>query len=200
MRIAHESDRAALRSWFLLLAEAQFLRPTPDVADCAGLIRHALREALRPHSLEWLHRMNLPFPQRAPELTDRPRVAGPELPLFLVGRVPPTYAEFADARTIIALNAEAIGRDVRAARPGDLLYFRADASHQADHLMIFLGTSIVGDAGRDWLVYHTGPDDAGRGEMRKVPMGTMLKHPAARWRPAVSNPAFAGVYRLNLLQ
>jgi len=33
---------AAFRSWFVLLADAQFERPTDDVQDCAALVRHAM--------------------------------------------------------------------------------------------------------------------------------------------------------------
>jgi hypothetical protein len=50
VRLTDETDRDAFRSWFTFLADAQFYRPTPDVADCAGLVRHAVREALRAHT------------------------------------------------------------------------------------------------------------------------------------------------------
>ena len=43
VRLADESDRAAFRSWFVLLADAQFERQTDDVRDCAALVRHAAR-------------------------------------------------------------------------------------------------------------------------------------------------------------
>ena len=52
VRLLEETDRTALRQWFVFLADAQFYRPTPDVGDCAALVRHALREALRPHTPE----------------------------------------------------------------------------------------------------------------------------------------------------
>jgi uncharacterized protein YfaT (DUF1175 family) len=54
VRLTDASDRAALRAWFVLLADAQFYRHTPDVTDCAALVRHAMREAFRPHTPEWL--------------------------------------------------------------------------------------------------------------------------------------------------
>ena len=49
IRLLDESDRASFRAWFVFLADAQFYRPTADVTDCAGLVRHAVREALRAH-------------------------------------------------------------------------------------------------------------------------------------------------------
>ena len=36
VRLADDSDRAAFRAWFVLLADAQFERQTPDVTDCAA--------------------------------------------------------------------------------------------------------------------------------------------------------------------
>ena len=60
VRLTDASDAAALRAWFVLLADAQFYRATSDVTDCAALVRHALREALRPHTPEWRRTMALP--------------------------------------------------------------------------------------------------------------------------------------------
>lgn len=47
VRLTDEADREAFRAWFTFLADAQFYRHTPDVSDCAGLIRHAARAAPR---------------------------------------------------------------------------------------------------------------------------------------------------------
>ncbi|MGH9217909.1 MAG: DUF1175 family protein, partial [Vicinamibacterales bacterium] len=64
VRLADESDRAAFRAWFVLLADAQFERTTPDVIDCAALVRHAVREALKTHTPAWLREAHLPFTPR----------------------------------------------------------------------------------------------------------------------------------------
>ena len=61
VRLADASDRAAFRSWFVLLADAQFENPSPEVTDCAALVRFAFREALRSHTAEWARRVALPF-------------------------------------------------------------------------------------------------------------------------------------------
>ena len=102
VRLADESDRAAFRAWFVLLADAQFERPTPDVTDCAALVRHAFREALRAHTPEWVRRRGL-----AVRAAVRRRALGAARrrptgwPLFRVTNgAPPKYAEFADARTL----------------------------------------------------------------------------------------------------
>ena len=140
------------------------------------------------------------------------------MPLFAVtpGRRP-TYAEFADAQTIVGLNAAPLGREVTALRPADLLYFRQEGQRLPDHLMVFVGRSHFEQAGDDWVVYHTGPSaasgvssgttdaaaaarDSGRhGEVRKVRLSDLQRHPSPRWRPVAVNRAFIGVFRLRML-
>jgi uncharacterized protein YfaT (DUF1175 family) len=200
VRLADESDRAAFRAWFVLLADAQFERQTSDVIDCAALVRHAVREALRTHTPEWVRRSGLPFTPQFADVRSAPR-AGPDgLRLFRVTPGSnPTYAEFADAKTLIGLNSQPLGRDTRALRAGDLLYFRQPGQREPDHLMVFVGRSHFDAEGDDWVVYHTGPLDGAAGEVRKVRLSTLAQHPAARWRPTASNPNFIGVFRLGLL-
>jgi uncharacterized protein len=200
VRLADESDRAAFRAWFVLLADAQFERQTADVQDCAALVRHAVREALRAHTPEWVRRSGLPFTPQFADVRSAPRAGAAGLPLFRVtAGATPKYAEFADAKTLINLNATALGRDPRAARPGDLLYFRQPGQREPDHLMVFVGRSHFENDGDDWVVYHTGPLDGGPGEVRKVRLSTLAQHPAPRWRPLTSNPNFIGVFRLGIL-
>lgn len=194
-----DGDRAAFRRWFTFLADAQFERQTPDVIDCASLVRHAYREALRPHSPEWFRRSRVPRLVSYPDVRQVPPVRNGAWLLFRVADRPPRYAEFADAATIVQLNTRAIGRDPRRAQPGDLLYFRQAATDSPDHLMVVVGTSAFDAERRDWLVYHTGPQDGGPGEVRKVSLGDLERHPSARWRPVGANPAFIGVFRLAVL-
>ncbi len=199
-RLADESDRAAFRSWFVLLADAQFERPTADVTDCAALIRHAFREAMRAHTPEWVRGAALPFAPQFADVRSAPKAGANGWPLFQVSAGPQArFAEFADARTLIGLNARPLGRDTRALRAGDLLYFRQPGQNEPDHLMVFVGRSLFEAEGDDWVVYHTGPSDDGPGEVRKVRLATLQQHPAARWRPLTSNPRFVGVYRLAVL-
>jgi len=200
IRLADESDRAAFRAWFVLLADAQFERQTEDVKDCAALVRHAVREALRAHTPEWVRRSGLPFTPQFADVRSAPRAGTEGLPLFRVSADPtPKFAEFADAKTLIHLNARSLGRDSRALRAGDLLYFRQPGQREPDHLMVFVGRSPFDSEGDDWVVYHTGPLDGGPGEVRKVRLATLAQHPAPRWRPIVSNPNFIGVFRLGML-
>jgi uncharacterized protein len=200
VRFVDESDRAAFRSWFVLLADAQFERTTPDVIDCAALVRHAFREALRAHTPEWLRQSQLPFAPRFADVRNGPRPTPHGWPLFRIDAgETPRYAEFADAKTIVRLNSRAMGRDTAALRPGDLLYFHQPGQQAPDHLMVFVGRSHFEPDGDDWVVYHTGPIESGAGEVRKVRLSTLTRHPAPRWRPIAANPQFVGVFRLGAL-
>ncbi len=200
VRLADESDRAAFRAWFVLLAEAQFERQTPDVDDCAALVRHAFREALRAHTPEWIRNAKLPFAPQFADVRSAPKPGEGGWPLFRVSDgATPKYAEFADAKTLVRLNTRPLGRDTRALRPGDLLYFHQPSQRAPDHLMVFVGRSQFEAEGDDWVVYHTGPLDDGPGEVRKVRLATLAQHPSPRWRPLSSNPQFVGIYRLATL-
>ncbi len=200
LRLTDESDRAAFRAWFVLLADAAYYQPPADAGDCAALVRHAMREALRPHSPEWLRLARLPLAPALPDVRMRPQPIDGRLPLYRVSDVPgDPLAEFADAKTLVRWNTRLVSRDPADARPGDLLYFRQPSQRQPDHLMIVVGPSRFDPSATDFIVYHTGPDDAGPGEIRKVRLADLRQHPAPRWRPDASNRAFVGVFRLIAL-
>src|SRR6185295_16504025 len=141
----------------------------------------------------------LPIAVAFPDVRHGPPSSAGAWPLFRVAAGPDRFAEFADAATIVRLNTRRLGRDPRAAMPGDLLYFHQDDANSPDHLMVFVGISAFDRERRDWLVYHTGPDGGAPGEVRKVSLADLQRHPAARWRPVSANPAFVGVFRLSIL-
>lgn len=200
VRLADESDRAAFRSWFVLLADAQFERTAPEVNDCAALVRYAFREALRTHTAEWARRVALPFAPAFPDVRSAPAATAAGWPLFRTAAAPDArWGEFADARTIVNLNARPLGRSIGALAPGDLLYFQQPDQPQPDHLMVFVGRSHFDREGLDWVVYHTGPMDDGPGEVRKVRLEDLTRHPSPRWRPIAANHRFVGVFRLAIL-
>lgn len=201
VRLADESDRAAFRQWFTLLADVQFEEPQPEVVDCAALVRLAFREALRAHTPGWHQRLHLPFVPQFPDVRSAPAASGGHWPLFrIAASTTAAYGEFADARTIIRWNSVPRGREARAAQPGDLLYFHQPDQSQPDHLMVFVGRSRFDAEGDDWVVYHTGPDGASAGEIRKVRLRVLQAHPSPRWRPLPTNASFVGVFRLSILE
>ena len=196
LRLADAGDRQTLRSWFVLLVDAAFYRPPAEVTDCAALVRYALRESLRPHTAEWLRRAGLPLAPGLGDVRQRPAARDGMLPLFRIAQAEGAVAEFADAKTIVRWNTRRIARDASAARPGDLLYYRQPSQRQPDHLMIVVGPSRFDGSAPDFVVYHTGPDGSDPGEIRKVRLADLRRHPAPRWRPIPANEAFVGVFRL----
>jgi uncharacterized protein YfaT (DUF1175 family) len=209
------ADRENFRRWFTGLAEMQFYAPSREWSeaqrDCAGLVRFAWREALRRHDRAWFQRMGEGYELLAPDVRAYTLERGP-LGEKLFRTAPgvfdaadasgQTFSEFADARTLKEFNAEFVGRDRRAAEPGDLLFFHQPrAERYPFHVMLFLGPARVDSEGAgDWVVYHTGasPDDAG--EVRKVRLSVLDRHPDPRWRPLPHNRNFLGFYRLKILR
>ncbi len=184
----------------MLLADSAFYRTPAEVTDCSSLVRYAFREALKPHTAEWLRVAGLPVAPGLADVGRRPAQVDGVLPLFRTTDAPGApMAEFVDARTLVRWNAHLLSRDAGAARPGDLLYFRQERQSQPDHLMIVVGPSRLDASATDFVVYHTGPDEHGPGEMRKVRLADLMRHPAPRWRPVASNTAFVGVFRLAAL-
>jgi uncharacterized protein YfaT (DUF1175 family) len=208
LRLTDPADQAAFRSWFTLIAEYQAIRPKPDVpeeiTDCASLLRFSYREALKRHTDSWIVSTGmdvqvLPGEIRAWHYPDTPLGTG----MF---RVKPgafgagdtrngSFAEFADARTLVELNAYRVSRDVRQAQPGDLLFYRQFGQSSPLHSMIVTRT---GPEAR--VVYDTGPDHGKPGELRRVLLSELLDHPQPQWRPLPGNPNFLGVYRWNILR
>jgi len=212
LRLPSESDQAAFRHWFAFLAESTYFqkdaeRPA-EVRDCAALIRFAYREALRKHDASWanqLHLAQLPV-YGSVHKYDYPHTAlGAGLFRTLPGAFAPddvtngAFREFADAESLRRYNTYLVSRDLSAARPGDLLFFRQPGHRMPFHTMIYLGESAFGQAGT-WLIYHTGPSDRGAGEIRRVTVSELQQHPEFCWRPLPQNPAFLGVYRWNILR
>ena len=213
LRLHDPADRQAFRRWFTLLAESQYFRgksAAPEVVDCAALLRFAYREALREHDGTWAQAMALPMPFASGEIR---QYQYPYTPVgAAVFRVrggsfaaddlhDGAFAEFADAETLWRRNTFSVGRDVKHARPGDVLFFRQDsASHMPFHAMIFFGRSQIEPGSEQFVVYHTGPTGNVPGEIKRLSIAELLDYPDARWRPISSNPAFLGVYRWNILR
>jgi uncharacterized protein len=203
LRLNDERDERAFRRWFTFLAEIQYFQKTgarpAEINDCAALIRYAYREALRQHDGRWAADTHLPF---VPGMESVARYQYPYTPLgpaiFHAGNG--KYAEFADAQTLQRANTFFITRDLARALPGDLLFYKQDSDHMPFHSMIYLGESQIERGAEKYVVYHTGPDNDGPGEIRRLTLTELLHFPEAEWRPLASNPAFLGVFRWNILR
>jgi len=207
LRLHSAEDQQAFRSWFAAVAEAQSSQPADklprEIDDCAALLRYSYREALSSHDEQWLEA------QQKLGVSPTRSVQQYHFPQTLLGaslfRVRPgtfladditngSFAQFADAHTLMLLNAHFVSRDIHTARKGDLLFYRLLEQNSPYHSMIIL------DDNSSWVVYHTGPIRDARGEVRRVSVEDLLHHPDARWRPLPQNSNFLGVYRWNILR
>jgi hypothetical protein len=207
LHLQTSEDQAAFRSWFVAIAEQEAALPDdklpPEINDCAALLRYAYRESLVRHDDSWLAAQS--EPDRFASLVSVTQYDYPQTPLGLnLFRITPgpfsaadpatgAFAQFADVHALLAFNAYPISRDIRAALPGDLLFFRQLEQNSQYHSMVVTGPHA------DAVIYHTGPIGKQKGEIRRVTMDDLLHHPDARWRPIPGNTNFLGVYRWNLL-
>ena len=208
-------DRDSFRRWFTTIAEIQFYQLSDqwnaEQRDCAGLVRFAMREALRRHDRAWFQKMGKGYETVAPD------VAGFDLDRNPLGeKIFRTdfgsfhesdlrngrFSEFADARTLKNFNTVFVSRDRREAQPGDLLFFYQPWVQKFPyHVMVLLGSPHIAPNGaQDWVVYHTGSSPTDEGTVKKVELSVLDHHPDPRWRPVESNRNFIGFYRLKILE
>ena len=207
-------DRENFRKWFTLIAEGQFYHLSDqwsaEQRDCAGLVRFAWREALRPHDRTWFQKMGPGYPVVAPDVARYNLEQGPlgeklfrtSFGSYKDGELSNgTFSEFSDARSLKSFNAKFISRDRHYAEAGDLLFFYQPWVQKFPyHVMIFLGrANMDSDQSSDWVVYHTGSSPTDEGTVKKVELSVLDHHPNKRWRPVESNPNFLGFYRLKIL-
>lgn len=184
-------EREAFRLWFCWLAESMYFlkKPPAEVKDCSSLLRFAYREALRPHTGEWVRQWGYEWLPPYPE----PRMG--MAPLFRVGS---EARHFADARHLMRFNTRRVSRRVEDALPADLLFFRSPEG-ETWHAMAYIGRSHFEKSAEKYVVYHTGPAEKWPGEVRRPPLRELLAHPEPRWRPVAGNGCFLGIFRWNLL-
>jgi uncharacterized protein len=208
LRLTDPADQAAFRRWFTLIAEYQAIRPRAEVpaeiTDCASLLRYAYREALKRHDENWYLTSGIEVMAPAGDVR---AFSYPYTPLgAALFRVRPgafaasdvndgSFAQFADAKTLVERNAYLVSRDVRQALPGDLLFYRQFLQSSPWHSMIVMRAGAQAS-----VVYDTGQDHGKAGELRRVALAELLDHPQPQWRPLPGNPNFLGVYRWNILR
>ena len=208
-------DRENFRRWFTAIAEMQFYQLSDqwklEQRDCAGLVRFAIREALRRHDRLWFQKMGPGYETVASDvagfdLDHNPlgeKIFRTDFGSFNEGDLRDgRFSEFADGRALKNFNTIFVSRDGREAEAGDLLFFYQPWVQKFPyHVMIFLGAPRVAPNGeRDWVVYHTGSSPTDQGAVKKVALSVLEHHPDPRWRPVESNRNFLGFYRLKILQ
>lgn len=208
-------DRENFRRWFTSIAETQFYQLSEqwkrEQRDCAGLVRFAMREALRHHDRAWFQRLGPAYEPVARDVTGfdldnnqlGEKIFRTESGAYHDGdQHSAKFSEFADGRTLKNFNVVFVSRDRREAQPGDLMfYYQPWVQKFPYHVMIFLGPPRVSPNGqRDWVVYHTGSTATDDGAVKKVELSVLDEHPDPRWRPLETNKNFLGFYRLKILQ
>ena len=165
LRLHTAQDRAAFRAWFTALAEPPPTRPpsacrtrsTTAPPCCAGAIAMRCMRTTKPgrRPCRWRPAAAL-VRQYAYPLTPSGRQPVPRAlrGLAAADAANGSFAQFADARTLWQRNTFFVARDLRPARPGDLLFYRQleqdspydepDATHYHSpfHSMISAGPRI----------------------------------------------------------
>jgi uncharacterized protein len=208
-------DRDAFKRWFTAIAETQFYQLSDqwnvEQRDCAGLVRFAMREALRKHDRVWFQKMGANYETVAGDVGEFDldhNPLGEKIFRTDFGSFDETdlrngrFSEFADGRTLKNFNTVFVTRDRREAVAGDLLiYYQPWVQKFPYHVMIFLGPARISPNGaNDWVVYHTGSSPIDKGTVKKVELSVLDHHPDPRWRPVESNKNFLGFFRLKILE
>jgi uncharacterized protein YfaT (DUF1175 family) len=175
-----------LRDWITLLIHAQVeLGPTPRWThrDCAGLVRFAVAESLRPHDLAWRQSMGL-LGQRLPPDVD-PQTATAWRNVWK--RADGSQGAFVSALDLVQANTRFVGRQLTQAMAADLLFYDFGDDQ---HLMVWMGR---------YVAYHTGRALPGDNGLRALRPSQLMAWTDTRWRPAGDNPNFVGLYRLDFM-
>jgi uncharacterized protein YfaT (DUF1175 family) len=194
-------DEQAFRTTVANLALQQSLAISPawdpGQRDCAGLVRFAWREALRPRSRSQRSVLKIPdaLPLPGVSVETAMRFAGGDF--WQTGHSrdgKPQFGSFADASALVAWNFVKVGMDATKARKGDLLVFRRDdAAEETWHLMI-----VADDRpGRELFVWHNGDKP---GAIRVASLEDLLRAPVLDWQPRPFNQRFLGVYQWRHLR
>ncbi len=185
------SQSAAFRAWFSRIVDQQLRRgPTPrwTQRDCAGLVRFAVGETLKPHDSKWLRANGMTGLADASSMPPELQLSASQRTIAnRWTRVDGSTGAYASAIALIQRNSRFVSKDINQALPCDLLFF-----DQGDdqHLMIWLDR---------YIAYHTGtvtPTDTG---LRAVAVSDLMQWKDSRWQPRDGNPNFVGVFRLDFL-
>lgn len=175
------------RAWMTRIVDEQVRRgPTPrwQQRDCAGLVRFAVQETLRPHDDKWRRASGMPGASLPAELqlsTAQQQLRNNWLD------VSGQRSAYVSALALVQMNSRFVSKDLNQAEPGDLLFFD---QHDEQHLMIWMG---------GYVAYHTGSPRPGDSGLRAVAAPQLMQWKDTRWQPRSDNPNFIGVFRLAFL-
>lgn len=178
---------ALFRSWFVGIVAGELRRgPSPRWVhrDCAGLVRYAVNETLRPHDEKWRKSSGMTGVRLPPELELSPEQA------LLRNRWQTREGHaspYVSAIGLVQDNTVFVSRRILQAGLGDLLFY--DHGDE-QHLMIWTG---------DGVAYHRGESSRNDHGLRAVSLEKLLNWKDSRWQPRPENPNFMGIYRFAFL-
>lgn len=195
------SDEQSLRRAVAMLALQQGRKISPawdkGQQDCAGLIRFAYREALKPRTANQRANLFLPRKLHFPAVSGLARALLPAYPnVWLVGEAPPRFSHFADAETLLQRNFRQKGMDADSAEEGDVLAFRDSGRIDEPYHLMLVAKNRNGEK---TLVYHNGAVGKEAG-VRVVPLAAFETGQLPAWNPSDKNPNFLGVFEWNKIQ
>jgi uncharacterized protein YfaT (DUF1175 family) len=175
------------RSWFVRIVAEQIRQgPSPRWfhRDCAGLVRYAVHETLRPHNPQWRQSTGLLQARLPPELDLTPAQQHLGQRWWNSDGQQEAYVS---ALALVQENSRFVSRSTLHARPGDLLFY-----DQGDdqHVMIWMGDAVA---------YHRGSSARNDTGMRLIPWPDLLNWKDSRWQPREENTNFLGIYSFSFL-
>ncbi len=194
-------EREAFLEWFASIAEAQYTAASDawEFRDCSSLLRFAYVEALKKKNGAWFSKFPYLPKLSAAKIEDYPmplisrsvfRVSGGSFQLDDVDKGRMVGA--ATAFELMKYSSIYLGKIAQKAKRGDLLFFiHPLAEGSSYHSMVYLGDGRV--------VYHTGANLDGSGEVRLLTLETLRKHPDPSWHPDPNNPNFLGFFRWKIV-
>ena len=175
LRLHDGGDRQAFRVWFASIAEAVADLPPEripaEINDCSALLRYAYREALRNHDDRWIHDAQWEEAVPGPSIH---QYHYPQTPLgAALFRIAPgsfqpgdlndgSFAQFADARTLMQRNTHFVSRDIRVGTAGRPVFLSTTGTEFAVSFDDCYGRR----RGLGGLRHRTDRQREGRGEAR----------------------------------
>ncbi len=171
-------DKEIIREKFISSLLEIYFKKDNQINDCADFIRKALLNALNKINIKSLN-----INKRKPFLVK-------EKDKFF-------YSSFADVKNLILYNTIFLGKNKNKIdlKSGDILFFYNPKQKFPYHSMVYIKIKD-----EEFLIYHTGPVENKKGELRLIKYNLIFKHPESLWFPIPSNENFLGFFRLKLFE
>ncbi len=207
VELISQTDKNNFVNWFVNIAESQFYQKSYTWAkvhhDCAGLIVFSYKEALKKHNTQWLKKYSYLLTHNIPDIQ---KYNYPDIPIIKTAifrtksgafnksdKISESFANVSDASNLLNFNMNFVSKNLDELKKGDVIFFhRPEHMNMPYHSMVFNGNGF--------FIYHTGPmDNKPEGEVRKLNLNLLNKHPDKAWHPVPDNPNFIGIFRWKII-